>query len=149
MQEEYKDIRWIQRFNNFSKALLQLEKFIGKKELNELEEQGLIKAFEYTYELAWKTLQDLFRDKGYENITGPKPVIDQGFQDGYLEDGKGWIGMHKSRNLASHTYQEETAREIVAGIRKSYFQLLKQLKSRLDEEQRTSKPSLFENTIVR
>lgn len=144
MQEEYKDIRWIQRFNNFTKALLQLEKFIGKRELNELEEQGLIKAFEYTYELAWKTLQDLFRDKGYENITGPKPVIDQGFQDGYLEDGKGWIEMHKSRNLASHTYDEETAGEIITGIRQRYFNLLMQLRSKLEEELRTSRPSIFE-----
>lgn len=44
--------------------------------------QGLIKAFEYTYELSWKTLQDLLRDKGYNNIAGPKPVIMQSFQDG-------------------------------------------------------------------
>ena len=51
------DIRWIQRFNHFSKALSQLRKFIEKGNLNELEEQGLIQAFEYTYELAWNTLK--------------------------------------------------------------------------------------------
>ena len=86
----------------------------------------------------------VFRDKGYENITGPKPVIDQGFQDGYLEDGKGWIEMHKSRNLASHTYDEETAGEIITGIRQRYFNLLMQLRSKLEEELRTSRPSIFE-----
>ncbi len=52
------DIRWQQRFTNFAKAFRQLEKFIMKGQLNELEEQGLIKAFEYTYELAWKTLEE-------------------------------------------------------------------------------------------
>lgn len=54
------DIRWIQRFNNFSKALAQLEKFIEKGELNELEKQGLIQSFEYTYEIACNTIKDYF-----------------------------------------------------------------------------------------
>jgi nucleotidyltransferase substrate binding protein (TIGR01987 family) len=144
MQEENKDIRWQQRFINFNKALNQLEKFIAKENLNELGEQGLIKAFEYTYELAWKTLQDLLKHKGYDNILGPKPVIDQSFQDGYINDGKGWINMHKSRNLTSHTYNEETANEIVTGIRNSYFQLLKDLQTRLSDEQSKENKSLFE-----
>ena len=54
-----KDIRWIQRFNNFDKALTQLRKFVEKKELNELELQGLIKTFEYTYELLLPYRMDL------------------------------------------------------------------------------------------
>jgi hypothetical protein len=52
MIDQTKDIRWIQRFSNYQKALGQLKKFIDKGELSELEDQGLIKAFEYTYELA-------------------------------------------------------------------------------------------------
>jgi len=55
MQPPNQDIRWIQRFRNFNKAFSQLRKFIDKKELNELEQQGLIKAFEYTYKLGWNT----------------------------------------------------------------------------------------------
>lgn len=57
------DIRWEQRFSNYNKALAQLERFLLKKKLNEMEEQGLIKAFEYTYELAWKTLQDFAEEQ--------------------------------------------------------------------------------------
>lgn len=140
-----KDIRWQQRFSNFKKALFQLEKFISKEELNELEEQGLIKAFEFTFELAWKTLQDLLKYKGYENIKGPKPVIDQCFQDNYFIDGKAWIRMLKSRNLTSHTYNEEIAIEIVNGIKESYFDLLNDLKIRLDKEISGSQKSLFDN----
>ncbi|MBS2214020.1 nucleotidyltransferase substrate binding protein [Carboxylicivirga mesophila] len=132
--DELKDIRWQQRFANFNKAFGQLTKFIQHNQLNELEEQGLIKAFEYTYELAWKTLQDLLRHKGYEDIAGPKPVIEQSFQDGYIKDGKGWLRMHKSRNLASHTYDEATATEIIEAIRSEYVALLKYLKQRLDKE---------------
>jgi nucleotidyltransferase substrate binding protein (TIGR01987 family) len=132
---EQPDIRWRQRFINFNKAFVQLERFIARGELNDFEEQGLIKAFEYTYELSWKTLQDLLKEKGYRDIVGPKPVIQQSFQDGYIADGEAWMRMLESRNLTSHTYNEETADEVVAGIKEKYFNLFKALKKKLEEEQ--------------
>ena len=79
-------------------------------------------------------MQDLLKDKGYTNVVGPKPVIEQSFQDGYIVDGKGWMRMHVSRNLTSHTYDEETAEEIIKSIRTEYFDLLKNLQTRLQEE---------------
>ena len=129
-----KDIRWLQRFINFNKAFNQLERFVKRENLNEMEAQGLIKAFEYTYELSWKTLQDLLKEKGYADILGPKPVIKQSFQDGYISEGEGWMRMHASRNLTSHTYDEDTADEIIEKVRIEYFDLLKNLKNRLEEE---------------
>ncbi len=143
MKKDNKDIRWHQRLINFNKAFNRLERFMQEEELNEMEEQGLIKAFEYTYELSWKTLQDLLKEKGYNNISGPKPVIEQSFQDGYISDGKGWMRMHKSRNLTSHTYDEETAKEIVEAIRIEYFGLLKKLHFKLEEERTGKQNSLF------
>jgi len=134
MSAENPDIRWLQRFQNFNKAFSQLEIYISQDGLNKLEEQGLIKAFEYTYELSWKTLQDLLEEKGYTDVRGPKPVIQQGFQDGYIADGEAWMRMHVSRNLTSHTYNEETANEIVEKIRDEYFNLFALLKVRLEEE---------------
>ncbi len=144
MHESFPDVRWRQRFANFRKAFAQLERFVSQETLNEMEEQGLIKAFEYTYELSWKTLQDLLKDKGYSDVVGPRPVIEQSFQDGYILDGKGWMKMHKSRNLTSHTYDEDTAREIVEDIRDAYFELLSRLKSRLDEECQKQEPNIDE-----
>ncbi|HEY6913035.1 MAG TPA: nucleotidyltransferase substrate binding protein, partial [Paludibacter sp.] len=131
---ENKDIRWQQRFINFDKAFKQLERFKEVENLNELEKQGLIKAFEYTFELSWKTLQDLLKEKGYIDIVGPRPVIEQSFQDGYIADGNGWMRMHKSRNLTSHTYDEQTAEEIITNIRKEYYYLLRDLRLRLQNE---------------
>ena len=131
---EIKDIRWQQRFINFNKAFEQLERFIQVEELNEMEQQGLIKAFEYTYELGWKTLQDLLKEKGYLDITGPKPVMEQSFQDGYISDGKGWMRMHISRNLTAHAYDKTTAEEIIESIRTEYYFLLNSLQERLSEE---------------
>ena len=65
---EEKDIRWKQRFSNYQKATSQLKKFIDKGELNELEKQGLIQAFEYTYELAWNVMKDFLNYKGVQPI---------------------------------------------------------------------------------
>ncbi|MGV3558271.1 nucleotidyltransferase substrate binding protein [Larkinella arboricola] len=138
------EIRWEQRFGSYKRVLAQLNKFIDKGELNELEEQGLIKAFEYTFELAWKTLQDFLRNKGYIDIAGPKPVIEQAFQDGYI-DGFAWVRMHKSRNLTSHTYNEETADEIANAVKNEYVVLLNGLSHRLEEEQNNQQGSLFKS----
>ncbi len=121
------DIRWKQRFQNFAHAFDQLELFLSQPKLNQLEEQGLIKTFEYTFELAWKTLQDLLKHKGYIEVLEPKPVIQQSFQDGYITDGQGWLRMQKSRNLTSHTYNQAIASEVVESIRAEYFQYLKDL----------------------
>ena len=137
------DIRWQQRLINYNKAFKHLERFMKEEELNEMEEQGLIKAFEYTYELGWKTLQDLLKEKGYNDIKGPNPVIEQSFQDAYISNGKGWARMKKSRDLTSHTYDEETAKEIVEAIRNEYFDLLKSLQIKLEEERTGKQTSLF------
>lgn len=137
------DTRWQQRFINLKKAFAQLERFIAEENLNEMEEQGLIKAFEYSFELSWKTLQDLLKEKGYVDIIGPRPIIEQSFQDGYITDGKGWMQMLKSRNLTSHTYDENTAEEIIEEIRNRYFYLFKELIIRLIEERDGKQNSLF------
>lgn len=134
MMDNTEDIRWIHKCSNFTKAFRQLEKFVAKEELNDMEEQGLIKAFEYAFDLALKTLQDLLKYKGYMEIVGPRPVIEQSFKDGYILDGFNWMKMHLSRNLTSHTYNEETAEEIIADIRSKYVSLLNDLLQRLELE---------------
>ena len=56
------DVRWLQRLGNYGRALAALERALtsaGSRELSELEQLGLVKAFEYTHELAWNTLRDL------------------------------------------------------------------------------------------
>ncbi len=103
MAEQDKDIRWIQRCRNFNKAFSQLKKFIEKKELNELEEQGLIKSFEHTCELAWNTLKDFFEYQGNNEINGSRDAINLAFSRGIIKDGEGWMNMFKDRNRTSHT----------------------------------------------
>lgn len=128
MNSQKIDIRWHQRFNNFQKALTQLKKFIDKSDLSELEEQGLIKAFEYTYELAWNTLKDYLEFQGSVDIVGSRDTIREAFRNGLIKDGDIWMDMMKSRNQTSHGYNEKTAKEISTAIKKNYFVLFKELK---------------------
>src|SRR5437868_8239263 len=111
-----KDIRWEQRFANYKKALAQLQKFIDKRELNELEEQGLIKAFEYTYELAWNTIKDFYEAQGEADIQGSKNAFQLAFTRGLIQQGHIWMEMVKSRVQTVHTYNQEVADEIAADI---------------------------------
>ena len=126
------DIRWHQRFSNYRKALAQLEKFIIKGELSDLEEQGLIKAFEYTYELAWVTLKNYLEYQGISNIVGSRDAIREAFSNNLTNDGEGWMKMISSRNLTAHSYNEATAGEIAEAIVNSYFDLFKTLESKLE-----------------
>ncbi|MCA9732329.1 nucleotidyltransferase substrate binding protein [candidate division KSB1 bacterium] len=126
------DISWIQRFNNFSKAMNQLRKFINKKHLNELEKQGLIQAFEYTYELAWNVIKDYFEAQGDTGILGSRDA----FRRGLIQDGDVWMDMITSRSLTSHTYNEETAEKIVTSIRSSYYQQFDMLHIKMENLQR-------------
>jgi len=128
------ETRWRQRYANFQKALAQLEIAVDIDEYNDLEREGMIQRFEYTIELGWKTLQDLLAAKGYEEVKGPKPVIKQAFQDGYIIDGDAWLEMWDSRTKANHTYDEETAIEIADKIKNEYYFLLDDLDKKLAKE---------------
>ncbi len=112
--QQQNDIRWKQRYSNYLKALGQLEKFITKfHELNEMEEQGMIQAFEYTYELAWNTMKDFLQEQGNENIYGAKSTIQEAFKWELIADGQAWMQLFNARNKTSHTYNEATAKEIL------------------------------------
>ncbi len=126
------DVRWKQRFTNYRKVLKQMKKFIDKGDLSELEEQGLIKSFEYTFELAWKTLKNFLEYSGQNDIYGSRDVIRKAFQLNLIEDGQGWMEMLKSRNKTSHTYNEETAREICTAVTSQYFELFRRLEKKMD-----------------
>jgi nucleotidyltransferase substrate binding protein (TIGR01987 family) len=126
------DLRWIQRFENYRKAVGQLTRFIEKGELNEFEEQGLIQSFEYTYELAWNTLKDLFEQQGESNILGSRDTFRLAFKRGLIENGEIWMDMIKNRGLTSHTYNETLAAAIVSSIRSAYFKEFVQLQLRLE-----------------
>jgi len=129
-----KDVRWIQRFDNYVKALSQLEAAVElskERKLSNLEKQGLIQAFEYTHELAWKTMKDFLNDRGNSGIFGSKDATRETFKYGLIEEGEIWMDMIKSRNNTSHTYNEETADEIAKAIINDYYIEFEKLNKKL------------------
>jgi len=125
------DVRWKQRFTNYVKALAQLQKFIDKKDLNELEDQGIIQAFEFTHELAWQVMKDYFEFQGNTSITGSRDAVRESFQKGLITNGEVWMEMIKSRNQSSHTYNEAVVKEIKNKIITQYFSLFNEFKTKL------------------
>ena len=111
------EIRWIQRLENFQRALATLQRAIGlaqSRPLSELEELGLIQAFEFTHELSWLLLKEFLVDQGVAGISGSRDAVREAVVWQLLPQGDEtvWMAMIRSRNLTSHTYNPAVAREI-------------------------------------
>lgn len=121
--------RWTERHEFYQKALHQLVTGLTDYvNLNELEKDGVIQRFEFTFELAWKTLQDYFaQESGYTDIKGPRTVLKQAVQDGLLTDGHTWLQMLNSRNELTHVYDETESRQILDDVVMTYLDLLREL----------------------
>ncbi len=136
------DIRWIQRFDNYGRALQTLRnaaELATQRPLSELEQQGLIQGFEFTHELAWNLLKDFLEAQGIAGLIGSRDAIRTAFKNGLLEDGETWMEMIKARNLSSHTYQLELAQRIATDILTRFYPafvaLELKMQSMLDREQ--------------
>lgn len=121
-----KDIRWEQRLGNYSSALAQLTHAVdlaAQRPLSDLEQQGLIQAFEFTHELAWQVMKDYFAFQGNPTITGSRDAVRESFNKGLIAEGEGWMEMIKSRNQSSHTYNRKVADEIIDKVVTRYHAL--------------------------
>jgi nucleotidyltransferase substrate binding protein (TIGR01987 family) len=109
MQE---DIRCRLRLAHYRKAFAKLDAAVtlsSTRKLSELEQQGLIQAFDFTHELAWNLMKDWFEYQGNTTLTGSRDAIREAFKAGLMEDGEGWMQTIRSRNESSHTYNQELA----------------------------------------
>ena len=130
------EVRWIQRANSFGRAFNRLKAAVTlaeQRKLSDLEAQGLIQGFEYTHELAWKTLKDFLEAQGTMNLYGSRDTTRAAFRNGLIENGEVWMDMVDKRNLTSHTYDEETAAQVVAAICTTYFAEFEGLLVRLQQ----------------
>jgi len=127
--------RWLQRFDNYKRAQAQLEdavKLMRSRELSNLEQQGVIQAFEFTWELAWNLLKDYLNWQGESEITGARDAIREAYKRELIDNGDIWMFMLQDRNRTSHTYNERTMNEILTGIEKQYQPRLAELRERFE-----------------
>ena len=160
--ENTEDIRWIQRFSNYNKALTKLNEAIAyvnhnfldddnleEKEnpryvLNNIIKQGLIQSFKYTHELAWKVMKDFLQEVGEVKIYGSKDATKEAFTTELILDSDVWMGMIESRNKTSHTYNEETANEIFTKIIGEYHPVFLAFQKVMEEKRSDKQEDLFE-----
>lgn len=123
------DIRWKQRFSNFKQAFLLLREAMEKEieSLSQLEKEGIIQRFEYTFELAWKVLKDKME---YDGIlldkVSPKVVVRQAYETKYIHDAGTWLKMIGDRNLMSHTYDFVKFEAVIESIKSDYLPMLEE-----------------------
>ena len=131
------DIRWLQRLENFTNALNELEQATHLREqrqLSRLEAMGLIQAFEFTYELGWNLMKDYLSYEGVNDLAGSRSTIREAVTRGLLSetDGRTWMEMLQNRNRTSHLYDEEAVRAIEQTIVEEYREAFASLRATLD-----------------
>lgn len=117
------DIRWKQRFDNFTQAFHQLTLAVElsqQRPLSDLEKQGVIQGFEFVHELAWNVLKDFLEFEGIQGIVGSRGTVREAFKRDLIEDGELWMDMIAKRNLSSHTYHQALAQALVHAIINHY-----------------------------
>ncbi|MCS6989908.1 MAG: nucleotidyltransferase substrate binding protein [Chloroherpetonaceae bacterium] len=130
------DIRWKQRFANYEKALNQLLSAIETHGENPIDivKEGIIQRFEFTHELAWKTMKEFLEYEGYQNIVGSRSAVKEAFNKGLIDDADVWLEMIESRNRTVHTYQEEILKEefqkIVSAYKPALVKFLNAMKAK-------------------
>ncbi|AYQ56450.1 nucleotidyltransferase [Bathymodiolus thermophilus thioautotrophic gill symbiont] len=129
---ENKDIRWKQRFQNYSKAFALLRIVIEENEdiltLSDLEKEGLIRRFKFTFELAWRTLKDKMQEDGIMiDKISPKFILKLAYNSKYINNIKVWIAMVNDRNLMSHTYNFDNFNKVLKALQDTYYFHLEEL----------------------
>lgn len=131
--DQYKDIRWRQRFKNFEQSYKLLDKYIDQPVKTELERAGIIQFFEISFELSWKLMKD-YLEAQQLYVKSPREAIKQSFQIGLIEQGHVWVDALADRNLTVHTYDEKVAEKMITDITNIYYPELKKLYEKLSKE---------------
>ena len=116
----------IQSYENFKKAFNKLKEFVETDNGSEKDRSAIINAYQYTFELFWKTLQKYMKEQELLDELGPGSVIRTAFQYNIIEDGQVYMSMLKDRNLITHTYKEDVAEDIHRAIKESYIDELEE-----------------------
>ncbi len=107
------DIRQLD-FENLENAVATLDDALTKGSLNELERDGAIQRFEYTFELTWKMLRKVLLALGRSDVSAsPKPILRDAAQEGLIDDVAQWFVFLDARNLSTHIYCADEAKKVL------------------------------------
>ena len=128
--------RFFDKYEKYLQAVERLNEAVQDYEKTPIEsiKDGVIQRFEFTTELAWKTLREYLIDQGYVELNSPKSVLNQSFVIGLLSDEIIWLNIINDRNITSHIYDEKTADEIFQRIKNQYVAEFANLKDKLGQK---------------
>lgn len=128
--------RFFDKYEKYLQAVERLNEAVQDYEKTPIEsiKDGVIQRFEFTTELAWKTLREYLIDQGYVELNSPKSVLNQSFVIGLFSDERVWLNIINDRNMTSHIYDEKTADEIFQRIKNQYVEEFEKLKSKLGQK---------------
>ena len=115
----------VESYETFKKAYLKLKEFVDTDNGTEKDRGAIINAYQYTFELFWKTLQKYMQQLEMLDELGPGSVIRTAFQYQIIDNGPKYMDMLKDRNLITHTYKEDVAEDIYLNIKEEYIEILK------------------------
>ncbi len=96
----------------------------------DLEKAGTIQYFEFTYELAWKTLRRILLSRGKE-LNSPKPIFREAALEKLIDNPEAWFEIIQDRNETVHTYNKAVANSIFNDLHlfdKEMLELIERLK---------------------
>ena len=94
----------------------------------EHEKAGTIQAFEYCFELVWKTMKRLLSVRGL-NVNSPREVFRLATLENFIHDPEVWFEFLNKRNLTVHTYEEKAVEEILSSLENFSHEVKNFLKS--------------------
>ncbi|MGI6145596.1 MAG: nucleotidyltransferase substrate binding protein [Peptococcia bacterium] len=122
-----------QKLQNYQKAIQRLREGINKYNgQDDLSRDGLIQRFEFTFELAWKTLKTVFEAEGLLGLNSPKTVLREAYAAELINDDDTWLKMLNDRNTTAHIYSEDLAKEICQNIKEKYVYELTKLAEKIE-----------------
>lgn len=86
---------------------------------NDIVRDSAILRFELTFEVAWKLVQLLAREQGYE-VNSPRQAFERAFAMGWITDEEIWADIIMARNTAAHIYHQEYAQALYERLGKFY-----------------------------
>jgi nucleotidyltransferase substrate binding protein (TIGR01987 family) len=132
-----KDLRWVQRFQNFDDAYKTFSRVFDRYQQNsddEILQIALVQAFEFTFEIAWKTMKDYLEYEGYSEVGNSKRTVRVAFQAALIQDPENWMLAIAQRNVTSHVYNSVVLQETIVFIRDVFNPLVRSLHADLSNK---------------
>ncbi len=128
----------MKKIDNYTNAFRVLQKAdFGKTSEDEIYRMGVIGQYNFTFEMAWKAIQEMLQIEGISEAgTGsPRDILKLAYTHGYLEDQEQWLLMLKKRNANTHIYDEEEIDELLVLIKDSFIPAFGKIEAFLKKEQ--------------